>query len=86
MRRAHDEMLSVLKLRSKAQGETVSMKYEPRDVLRVLQDGLSDLRALEAKNQLTLAGLRRNGWLAYRPSLREGMLKSVADQAWAKNF
>ena len=86
LRRAHERLLSVLKLRSKAAGTSEHLKYSAEDLLTVLQEGMKDVRDLNAQNNLTLAGLRRNGFLAYRPSLSRGVLERSGAQAWAQRL
>ena len=72
-------MLQKLRNKSRLQGTVEELDYQLEEMLEVLQQGLAELRTKNAEKNLTLAGLRRNGMLAWRPCLEtKKLIKAVS--------
>jgi hypothetical protein len=62
------------------------LDYGIEEMLSVLQHSLAKLTTKNQESNLTLAGLRRNGMLAWRPDLKAGKLVRADEQAWAQKL
>ena len=77
-------VVTAQKAACKKEGKREEFKCTPYNVLYILQEGLKDLKLKTEERNLVLAGLRRNGMLAYRPTLK-GLVRA-AEEAWAENL
>ena len=81
-----DKMKQEMRDEAVAMGTVETFKCGPKEVLRVAY--AAHMRAVEnnARENVVLAGLRRNGMLSFRPSLSSGCLVRSDCQGWAKKL
>ena len=66
-------------------GVPCSLKCGPFELLKVISASLKRLEQVTLEENLVLAAARRNGMLAWRPSVSQGMLVDAGKQAWCKD-
>ncbi len=64
----------------------LSFPCEPYHILRCLKEAQDYMMQKNAEKENLLAGLRRNGFLSYRPDFATGLLRRTDDADWAKCF
>jgi len=86
LRQGHEEMLISKKNECRLAQTVETLDYGIEEMLSVLQHSLAKLRTKNQESNLTVAGLRRNGMLAWRPDLKAGKLVRADEQAWAQKL
>jgi hypothetical protein len=66
-------------------GKRAEFKCGPYELLRVVQAGQKAVEEANQSQQLVLRAARRNGLLAWRPSLPLGRLQRSEEQQWASD-
>ena len=82
--RAKRRVLEAQKATCKKEGKREEFRCTPYNVFYIIQEGLKELALKTKERNLVLAGLRRNGMLAYRPTSK-GLVKA-SEEAWAKDL
>ena len=75
VRRFKEELAREMRNRARMKGEKESFKCGPEEMIRIAQAGHQHLVEVNAKEQIVLKGLRRNGMLQWRPDVVERCLK-----------
>ena len=85
-RDAKDALLFMNKERCRKAGDRLTLKCGHKEYLWIIQEALTRLKVKTEANNTVLAGLRRNGNLAWRPNLQEGTFERADKEAWARSL
>ncbi len=84
--RAKQSLLDDLQVGNAQMRHQLSFPCEPYHILRCLKEAQDYMIQKNAEKENLLAGLRRNGFLSYRPDFATGLLRRTDDAEWAKCF
>ena len=85
-KRAQDEMKKSMRELAIREGKVANFKHGPYEVLQLAFEAHSHCAEVATKNNLVLAGLRRNGMLSWRPVPEEKRFARSDSQPWAKTL
>lgn len=85
-RRAQGEMKKAMRELAIREGKVANFKCGPYEVLKLAFEAHSHCAEVSIKNNLVLAGLRRNGMLSWRPVPEENKFVRSDSQPWAKDL
>jgi hypothetical protein len=71
---------------AEAEGTRPIFRCGVYEIMRTLVESIEELVVDMAPGQDLLAAMRRNGWLAVRPSLSQGTFVRADEQAWCQGF
>ena len=86
VRRSKDDMKRDMRAVGEASGKAASFACGPAEMLKLIYEAHMHTVQLNAKDNLVLAGLRRNGMLSWRPSVSQMKLVRSDSQQWAKDL
>ena len=85
-KRAKHELKREMRARAASCGETASFRCGPLEILRIAYESHMAVKELNERENLVLAGLRRNSTLSLRPCLRTRRTVRSDTQDWCKNL
>jgi hypothetical protein len=81
--RAQDELRREMKTAAAALGEVPKFKCGPREIVKLIYEGMKIQKMRHEVKPWILPACRRNGILHWRPDLLQGKMVKAEDQKWA---